>query len=301
MRLWLVMLLLPGSVFAHGVLIVPEDDTARTLMDSLVEQLPKSVSYKTAGGRAPAVACLAEKDAKKKESCVLEAASRAGVVGVLMVHATQAKNVVDAKFEVIELGSARNAFHESRKGSAAKWSKGAGPFLKKLGAALTGLKKVEGPPVPPEPPATTAQATPPPANGNGNGQEAARVEPKVEPTPPAPPKAADAPVAVAITPPLPSEPIVPGLVSPPPAKSKAGAVALTLAGVVAAGTAVAFTVFGTSAKGQLEASNTGVSEFTYNEAVAKQSEANRDLSIAAGAGVGAVVLGGLGAFLWSSN
>lgn len=298
MRLWLLVFLLPGSVFAHGVLIVPEDDAARTLMDSLVEQLPKTVSYKTAGARAPAVACLAEKDAKKREGCVLEAASRAGVVGALMVHATQTRSGVDAKFELIELGSGRDAFRDSHKAPAAKWAKSAGPFLKKLSTALASLKKIDGPPVPPEP--VAAQVTPPPPPG-GTTPPVARVEPVADPARVAPPKPADTPVAVAITPAMTTEPAVTTVVVPPPPKSKALPLVLTLAGVVAAGTAIAFTAFGTGAKSKLESSNTGVSDYTYTEALALRNDANSDLSIAAGAGASAVVLGGLAAFLWSSN
>jgi hypothetical protein len=295
------MFLLPGSVFAHGVLIVPEDDAARTLMDSLVEQLPKTVTYKTAGARAPAVACLAEKDTKKRESCVLEAASRAGVVGALMVHATQTRSGVDAKFELIELGSGRDAFRDSHKAPAAKWAKSAGPFLKKLSTALASLKKIDGPPVPPE--ATTPVAaqvtTPPPPNGTTT--PVARVEPVPDAARVTPPKPADTPVAVVITPVAKTEPAVTTVVAPPPPRSRALPLVLTIAAVAAAGTAVAFTAFGTGAKGRLESSNTGVSDYTYTEAVALKNEANSDLSVAAGAGAGAVVLGGLAAFLWSSN
>ncbi len=130
---------------AQSVLIVAADDTARGVVEGLVERFGAAkVAVKTAGGRAPAMACLTEKDAARQRDCLVDAASGPGTLsGVLLVRATEAHKVREVTFEVLELATRGSVFKETAKGPAASFPKAAAPTVNKLLTALAQLKRFE--------------------------------------------------------------------------------------------------------------------------------------------------------------
>lgn len=300
MRLLALLVLLPLSAFGHTVLIVPEDDEARSLMEGLVEQLTKAEAQpKMAGGRSPAIACLKEKDVKKKDACLLESAGKANVEGVLLVRVTQWKGLYEANFTLTEVATKGKAFNEAFKAPKAKWAKFSVPVVKRLTVAIAKLKKVEGAPEPvavkPEPP----KPEPEPVKPEPVKPEPPKPEPvvvaKVEPTP-----ATDTPVAHSLTPtPKPASARKDFMAEAP--KSTTAAWAVSGVAVVAAATAGTFAVLGNGARTELEQTNNGFANMSYRDAQAKQATANTDFTIAAAAGIGAALAAGAAAWLWSSN
>ena len=116
MRLALWLALIPCVAHAHGVLIVPENDAARTVMESLVEQLGRpGLTLKTAGGRSPAIACLKDKNAHNRNQCLVAAAASANVSGLLLVSSSTARRVVTAQFEVVSEETGKPVFAETLK------------------------------------------------------------------------------------------------------------------------------------------------------------------------------------------
>lgn len=141
---------------SQGVLMVPTDDRARAVVDGFVDQLGAAgVTVKTAGSRAPAMACLTEKDSTRQRTCLLEAAAAAGTVkGVLVVRARDRKKVLEATFEVLELASRSSVFKDSLQAPEASFPKASAGLVKKLISALGQLKRFEAPSAPGAAPAT---------------------------------------------------------------------------------------------------------------------------------------------------
>lgn len=291
MRLALWLALIPCVAHAHGVLIVPENDAARTVMESLVEQLGRpGLTLKTAGGRSPAIACLKDRNAHNRNQCLVAAAASANVSGLLLVSASTARRVVTAQFEVVSEETGKPVFAETLKAPEGKVGKAAGPLVKRLVAVLLELGTEKAPepvrPRPEKPPEPVAVVKPPDAHPR---PDVPPVKP-VEPTPDAP--------RVAHLEPKPQEPVAVRVTSPEP---KPHVAAWTVTGVAIAGAGVAIVagLMGQSNKAKVETQTNGISNLNYTEAVQLQGQANQQLTVALGSAVGAAVCGGVAAFLWS--
>jgi hypothetical protein len=181
MRILAVLLVLPLTSLAQGMLIVPADDVARSVVDGMIEPLSKSgLAFKTAGGRAPAMACFKEQEATRQHACLLRIASDANVLGVLLVRGASAKRVVDASFEVLEVASQGATFREKLRSPEPKLARATAMLLKRLLPALLHLK----PALPPPPPPADPPGDPAPLARNDPGPPPATATPRPPPPPP---------------------------------------------------------------------------------------------------------------------
>jgi hypothetical protein len=110
-------------------------------------------------------------------------------------------------------------------------------------------------------------------------------------------EASDAPVVTKLVPPQKEREEV--VLPQAPAPSRAPAWIATGVTAVAAGVAVTFLVMGLSQKSTLEAAQPGA--LRHSDATAQANQANLDLSVALGAGLGAAATGTLAGVLWGAK
>lgn len=308
MRLLSLIVLLPLSALAHGVMIVPADENARTVLDGMVEQIGSGgFQLKMAGNRSPAMSCLKDKDPDKQRACLFAAAGPANVLGLLLVKVTARGRTLDANFEVLERATKTTVFHETLKAPQAGFQKAAAPLVKRMVSAMQLLKRApqhtESPsPVvaqatPPEPPKATEPPRPvEPPQAAAPEEPAGAVKPQETKTD-VPRKAEEPPRPVALV----ATTTAPPRVDFAAPKSRSATWAVTGVAAVAAGVAVVCGLLGASGKSRLEAQNNGVSNLSYSDAIALQGQANQQFTISMGSGIAAALSGGVAAYLWSTD
>lgn len=269
-------LLLPLTVSAASVLLVPVDEKARVLTEELVEPFAaQKLTVKTAGAGSPAANCL--KDKKKKVACLTELGEKAKVIAVFVVSGGFRGPRGVVSLELISEGA-------SLKTETVKVLKGKvkavvrAPIERML--RLLPRREAEEPV---ERPRATVTQTP------------MQAEPPV-PVADAPVK--QAPLALAPTTPPPSDALELRTPSPQASKPRVGAWIMTGLAVAAAGTAAAFGGLGLAGKNQLELAPGGVSSLSYNDALALQQQSNTQLTVALGSGIGAGVSAVVAGILW---
>ncbi|MDX2012839.1 MAG: hypothetical protein SFW67_21755 [Myxococcaceae bacterium] len=293
-RLGVMLLVLAGPAMANSVLVVAENDLAREAAAELVEPFNKAkVKMKFAGPQAPATQCLL-RTAGERPRCLAQAGETAFVEALLQVGAVASKGRTTLTFSLLSVDEGRLLKREVATGP----SDNLGPALKPVAARLAKLikprAKTEPKPEPttkPDPVARPDPITKPEPVAN------------VDPVTPGPtePRPSDAPKATSLEPQVTSPP--PSVVDPAPAASGGGlrAAAWTTTGlaVAAAGVAGTFGGLGLAARNELDRNEGGVSTLSRSEANTLAGQANTNLSVALGAGIGAGVLGVVSAILWS--
>lgn len=279
---WLVCLslLLPVSAHAASVLLVPVDDKARTLAEDLVDAFnANKLTVKTANVGTPAVKCLED---AARDACLQLVGEKAKVIAVFVVSGALKGAKGTLTLELVDEGKLlKKETTKIQKGRVKQQMRA--PIARLL--KLLPKKETSGP----ADVAPKATVTETPREAEKPVVVVADVPPPVESTP--------APVLTPKEPPR-TDPMTVTAPAPVQKKSKAGAVVMTIVAVAAAGTAATFGGLGLAGKSRLETAPNGMSPLTYPEATALQQTANRDLTIALGAGIGAGVSGVVAGILW---
>ncbi len=266
MRWLLGLVLVSSSVHAASVLLVPADDKSRPAAEAMVDPLSsEKFVAKMAPAGSPAVSCLSS--SATRDACLAVIEEKAKVVGVLIVTASMKGARGTVALELF--GNGATVKKDSVKVTKAKLKKD----LRKPTLALLKLLPAD---------------------------EAAVAEPAPVVVEPAP-VVADAPKKdePVLTPEPAPEPVLDLKQEPPEApKPKVAAWVMTVVTAAALGTAATFGALGMTKRAQLENAPDGVSPHSYSQAVELQQQANRDLTIATGAGIGAGVGFVITAILW---
>lgn len=262
---WLWGLVFVSSVaHASSVLLVPADDRSRPAAEAMVDTVAgeKRVA-KMAPPGSPAVQCLATP--ATRDACLADMEDKAKVSGILVVSAVMkgAKGVVTVEL----FASGATVKKEVTKVAKAKLKRD----LKKPTLAL--LRSIPDAPV--------AVEAPEPAPVVVVADAPRKEDPVLTPEPEVKPAAVD-------------------VTQPTPVAEKPKVAAWVMTGVTAAalGVGATFGALGMTKRAQLERAPDGVSPYSYSEALALQQEANRDITIATGVGIGAGVSFVITAILW---
>lgn len=290
---WLVCcLLFPLGAQAASVLLVPEDEKARTLAAELVDGFSAAqLTVKTAPAGSPAVTCL--KDKAQRTACLAAIGEKAKSIGVFVVSGAMKGAKGTLTLELIVNGAvAKRDTTRVLKGRVKTQMKGPlANFIKLLpmGDAT--------PSAPPEPAKVTVTDAPP-------KEEPVKPAPEEKKPEPAPVVVADAPRKTEPTPSLtptsrPDDEMDLRTTVKPAGKPKVAAWVVTGLTVVAAGVSITTAALGASDKGRLETLNQdGTSALSYQQAVALQNSANGNFTVALGAGIGAGVGAAISGILW---
>lgn len=280
-----------AALGASSVLVVSENESAREVAGELNVYFQKQkVKIKLAGPQAPATQCLG-RSSSERPRCLSQAGQTAFVDAVLQLGATTAKGRTTVTFQLLSLDEGRLIRREVATGPSGKL----GAALKNVVTRLSAAVKPRPAPKPEVEPPTLEKPAPVPV---------VVTPPPREPPPP--------PTPVAAAPDAPRKPkLEPVVVQPPPSVVapvepsgtglKVAAWTTTGLAVASAGVAGTFGVFGLNARTQLDAESGGVSSLSRSQANALAAQANRDFTVALGAGIGAGVLGVVSAILWSQT
>lgn len=268
MRWLIVLVVISQAAFASSVLLVPADDKSRPAVEAMVETISaeKRVA-KIAPAGSPAVKCLATPETR--DACLAVMEEKAKVIGIFIVDAAMKGAKGTVTLELFANGAVVKK--DTVKVAKAKLKKD----LKKPVLAL--LKAI-----PIDQPAPVAAVTPVVVD-----TPTVEPEPAVDETPVLTPKT-EAPIAAVD---------VKTQVAPAP-KPKVAAWVMTGVTAAAIGVGATFGALGMTKRSALERAPDGVSPYSYSQAVAMQQEANRDLTVATGVGIGAGVSFVITAILW---
>ncbi|PZR15452.1 MAG: hypothetical protein DI536_08360 [Archangium gephyra] len=273
---WLVwFVVISESAFASSVLLVPADDKSRPAAEAMVETISaEKLVAKMAPAGSPAVKCLATPETR--DTCLAVMEEKAKVTGIFIVNAAMKGAKGTVTIELFANGAVVKK--ETAKVAKAKLKKD----LKK--PVLSLLKAI-----PADQPAPVIAAAVTPVVVDTPTAEPAPVvdEPKKE-APVLTPKTEAAPVAAVDV----------KTEVPPAPKPKVAAWVMTGVTAAAIGVGATFGALGMTKRSQLERAPDGVSPYSYSQALALQQEANRDLTIATGVGIGAGVSFVVTAILW---
>lgn len=286
-----------------AVLMVPGTPASRVICEDLVEPLSNAgARVKLAGERSDALKCVAKKGAARA-ACLAEAQAKAKVEGALVVSAVaRGAQLTVTLAPVGRAGEALKA--ETFKTARARLAQAArGPLDRVLGALRGGgglaasqlLPRLE--PRPEAPPPVPVAVAPPAVAPVPAPAAAPTPAPAAAPEP----VVADAPRAASpLAPPevLAPEPVLTARPLPAVKRSAAPGWVLLGAAVVAAGVAGTFAGLGFSDRARLAQAPGGVSSLSYTQAVALRDQANLELSVALGTGIGAAALGTTAGLVW---
>jgi hypothetical protein len=284
-----------------SLLVVPANPASRGICEDLQEPFAATSSrVKLAGPRSEAVGCMAKRGTARV-GCLADAEAKAKVESAVVVAATRRGGLLTVTLQLVGRGG-ELVHQETFRVARARLGPQARAALERGLAALrsspTATARAAPAPVPkpepepePEPelePLTVAEAPAPRPVATDVPREA-------------PPRGLDAPRAPAAL-----QPSVgaqrPELTSAQPApvtkRSNAAAWVVLGAAVVAAGVAGSFAGLGLSDRARLGTTTGGVSSLSYGQAVQLRDQANLELSVALGAGIGAAVLGSTAGVLW---
>lgn len=270
---WLVSLVVVSqAAFASSVLLVPADDKSRPAAEAMVQTISaEKLVAKMAPAGSPAVNCLAT--AASRDACLADIEARAKVTGIFIVHAVMKGAKGTVNIELFANGA--TVTKETSKVTKAKLKKD----LKKPVLALLKAVPVDQPvPAPISSAVAVDEPDAPVVVADAPTKEAPVLTPKEEVVPPA---AVD----------------VKTKVDPAP-KPKVAAWVMTGVTAAALGVTATFGALGMTKRAALERAPDGVSPYAYSQAVQMQQEANRDLTIATGVGIGAGVSFVITAILW---
>lgn len=269
---WLIgLVLVSSSVHAASVLLVPADDKSRPAAEAMVDTLSsEKFVAKMAPAGSPAVNCLSTP--ATRDACLAVIEGKAKVAGVLIV--TSAMKGARGTVTLELFGNGATVKKNSVKVAKAKLKK---ELRKPTLALLKLLPSDEAPAVEPAPVVVAEPAPVVAVVADAPKKE----EPVLTPEKSAP------------------EPVV-DLKKETPVAPKPKVAAWVMTGVTAAalGTAATFGALGMTKRAQVENAPDGVSPYSYSQAVDLQQQANRDITIATGAGIGAGVSFVITAILW---
>lgn len=269
---WLVgLVVISQSAFASSVLLVPADDKSRPAAEAMVDTISaEKLVAKMAPSGSPAVKCLATPETR--DACLAVMEEKAKVTGIFIVTAAMKGAKGTVTVELFANGAVVK--RETAKVGKAKLKKD----LKKPVLSLLKLIPADQPtpavaPVVVDPPTND----PEPVVADAPTKEA----PVLTPTTEAPMAAVDVKTEV-----------------PKAPKPKVAAWVMTGVTAAAIGVGATFGALGMTKRSALERAPDGVSPYSYSQALAMQQEANRDITIATGVGIGAGVSFVITAILW---
>jgi hypothetical protein len=252
-----------------SVLIVPASSAARTTCETLVESFAaEHVKVKLAGERAEATGCLNK--GPDRTLCLVDALEHSKVDGLVLVSVATQRGQLSITMQLLSRTgeSERQEKISGPKSKVATWAK---PAIARTLAALRAVLVDEAPsPAVAAPTVEKAAPIDAPTARPTLTPKRAVIQPQVE--------LAEAPPAVV--------------------KPKVGAWVVTVIAIAAAGTAATLGVLGASDKARLGQLDNGVSALSYSEARALRTQANTELTIALGAGLGAATAGVIAGVLW---
>jgi len=289
-----------------SLLMVPANPASRATCEDLVEPLSNGgARVKLAGEKSEALKCTTRKGVARA-TCLAEAQAKAKVEGALVVTAVLKGAQLAVTLSVVgRNGEAlRQETFRAPRGRVGQQARG--PLDRALAALAKGPAVASTPPLLPR---LEARPEPtPPVAAPGRGQPQVAREAPVEPTSRAEALRAaeayregDAPRAAPPLAPVAVAPVEPFVTAPPAPAVRRSAVPgwiLLGAAVVAAGVAGTFTGLGFSDRGRLGQVSAGHSDLSYTQAVALRDQANLELSVALGAGIGAAALGTTAGIVW---
>ncbi len=250
-----------------SVLIVPATPAARTACEGLVESFAaEHVKVKLAGEKAEATGCLSK--GPDRTLCLVDALEHSKVDGLVMISVAAQRAQLTLTLQLLSR-TGESERKEKVSGPKARLATWAQPAIARTVAALRAVVVDEAPKPAPAPVAKSAPVETPA------------------------PESVLAPKRVVIQPQL-------DLAEPTPlvAKPKVAAWVMTVVAIAAAGTAGTLGALGAVDQTRLGQLDNGVSALSYSEARALRTQANAELTIALGAGIGAAAAGVIAGVLW---